>query len=268
MTAITPRVTNPCGKVAQSSARASWRRVGARGAGPSETCQAKPSCQDTGHLALPPIQDSREMPRESRARFWVAPTYRLQYKTTTLTEAFTEACVAVLAEMYSVVVRASTVRDDYPGGVEAYACDSPNRTFCTDGELCRVGFMSWTDTEAFLASLRLHAICLETDGVAVIREDKGLLQASQWLEFACEEGTPVGRLRGSTVASFAAQAGWVPGRFRALMTDTELREGWDQVSEVDGVITYRHRTSGDVRYIGRTTIPSRGKPWWRFWSGS
>jgi len=118
--------------------------------------------------------------------------------------------VAVLAEMYGVVVRVPTLMADYPGGVEAYEANCPNRTFCSDGEVCRVGFMSWADTEAFLQSLQRFNITPEAHLVAIIREDKGLLQASEWLEFHRIEGTPMGRLVDSSVESFVAPAGWVP----------------------------------------------------------
>lgn len=47
--------------------------------------------------------------------------------------------MAVLAEMYGVVVRVRTLDGKYPGGVEAYEHDCPNRTRCSDGEVCRIG---------------------------------------------------------------------------------------------------------------------------------
>src|SRR5262245_25221573 len=69
--------------------------------------------------------------------------------------------VAVLAEMYSVVIRVATLTAHYPGGVESYATDCPNSSFCSDGEVCRVGFMSWADTESFLRLLRRFDIALK-----------------------------------------------------------------------------------------------------------
>jgi hypothetical protein len=43
--------------------------------------------------------------------------------------------------------------------------------------------MAWADTQAFLQSLQRFNITPESGDIAIIREDKGLLQASDWLEF-------------------------------------------------------------------------------------
>ena len=46
----------------------------------------------------------------------------------------------VLLEAISVIVRRETLERKYPGGVDGYARDCPNRTFCADEYLTRVGF--------------------------------------------------------------------------------------------------------------------------------
>jgi hypothetical protein len=167
--------------------------------------------------------------------------------------------------MYSVVVRVPTLMADYPGGVEAYEANCPNRTFCSDGEVCRVGFMSWADTEAFLQSLQRFNITPEAHLVAIIREDKGLLQASEWLEFHRIEGTPMGRLVDSSVESFVALAGWVPGHRNILMTEAELRQR-ELVADKDGVASYRDPSTGEVLHVGWALVQRPKRPWWRFWS--
>jgi hypothetical protein len=178
--------------------------------------------------------------------------------------------------MYSVVVRVPTLLADYPGGITAYEADCPNSSFCSDGEVCRVGFMSWADTEAFLHSLQRFRITLKAGAVAIIREDKGLLQASEWLEFHRIEGTPVARLVESTVEVFVAPPGWVPGRRHVLTTEAELRQR-ELVAEQDGVATYRDQTTGDVLHVGRALTEHQRsktsgkkalseKPWWKFWN--
>jgi hypothetical protein len=173
--------------------------------------------------------------------------------------------MAVLAEMYSVVVRVTTLMGDYPGGVEAYEANCPNSTFCSDGEVCRVGFMSWADTEAFLRSLQRLNITPEAGVVAIIREDKGLLQASEWLEFHRIEGTPMGRLVDSTVESFVAPPGWAPGHRFVLMTEAELRQR-ELVADKDGVASYRDPSTGELLHVGRALVRGPRRRWWRFWS--
>ena len=167
--------------------------------------------------------------------------------------------------MYSVVVRVLTLAADYPGGVEAYETNCPNRTFCSDGELCRVGFMSWADTEAFLRSLQRFNMTPEAGAVAIIREDKGLLQASEWLTFHRIEGTPMARLVDSTVDSIVAPPGWVPGHRNVLMTEAELQQR-ELVANKDSVATYRDPSNGEVLYVGRALVQGPKRPWWKFWS--
>jgi hypothetical protein len=173
--------------------------------------------------------------------------------------------MAVLAEMYSVVVRVTTLRGDYPGGVEAYEHDCPNQSFCSDGEVCRVGFMSWADTEAFLLLLRRFNITPEAGRVAITREDKGLLHTSDWLEFCRLEGTPIGRLVDSPVQSFAAPPGWSPGHRNVLMTEVELGQR-EVVADEGGVTSYRDRSTGEVLHVGRALVHGSRRPWWKFWS--
>jgi hypothetical protein len=175
--------------------------------------------------------------------------------------------VAVLTDMYSVVVQASTLRTQYPGGVDSYAAQCPNRTFCSDGEVCRVGFMSWADVKAFMESLRRFDITLETGTAAIVREDRGLLQPSHWLKFHRIDGLPMGRLVGSALQGFVDPPGWAPGHRNILVTEAHLQRQ-ELVEDDAGVATYRNRTTEEVVYVGRalTRTPSR-RPWWRFWKG-
>jgi hypothetical protein len=170
----------------------------------------------------------------------------------------------VLAEMYSVVIRVATLDALYPGGVEAYEADRPNATFCSDHEVCRIGFMAWSDVETFLRHLERFNITMEAGFVAIIREDKGLLQPTEWLEFARVDGTPMARLSGSTVGYFVAPPGWKPGHQNVLTTETALRQR-ELVSSKDGVDSYRDPSTGDVLHVGRAQVPDRNRPWWRFW---
>jgi len=167
--------------------------------------------------------------------------------------------------MYSVVVQLKTLTARYPGGVDAYAADCPNRTFCSDGELCRVGFMSWADTEAFIESLARCDIGLQSDTLAIIREDKGLLQPSGWLEFKRIDGTPMAGLAGSGFDRLVAHPGWTPDHHNVLTTEAELQEK-HLLRDEGGVATYRDRSTGEVLHVGRalTDAPHR-KRWWRFW---
>ena len=99
--------------------------------------------------------------------------------------------MAVLIEAISVVIKATTIVERYPGGWEAFEADPPNRTLCADGELIRVGFMTPDDVRAFVDTLAIHGIKYQGDGkavdVVVADQQTGLLFPCDWAE--CYQGS-------------------------------------------------------------------------------
>jgi len=53
--------------------------------------------------------------------------------------------MAVLTECMNVAVKCDPTARLYPGGVDGLERDCPNKTFCSDGLLARIGFMSVVD---------------------------------------------------------------------------------------------------------------------------
>jgi len=94
--------------------------------------------------------------------------------------------MAVLVEAISVVIRRETIEEKYPGGVDQYAKDCPNRTICIDEEIVRVGFMTPADTCAFIGDLeRLGFNYIEDeafDEIAVVDQFDGMVMPCDWLE--------------------------------------------------------------------------------------
>ncbi len=173
--------------------------------------------------------------------------------------------MAVLAEMYSVIIRVSTLESYFPGGVQTYIETCPNQSLCCDGEICRVGFMSWADVETFGEYLEASGFNPGAGAVAVTREDKGLVEPCDWLEFEHVDGTPVARLLGSTSDSLAIPPNWSPGDENELTHETEIQANWDRVDKNGGVETYMHRETGQIRYVGRAEALDPRRPWWRLW---
>jgi hypothetical protein len=126
--------------------------------------------------------------------------------------------------------------------------------------------MASADAKTFLRSLDNFGINLETSGVAMIREDMGLLQPNEWLEFDHVDGSPVVRLKGSACVLFARPVGWSPGEPHFLLRREDLKTYWTFITEQDGVSTYLDPATGEYFYIGRPNIPRRSQPWWRFWA--
>jgi hypothetical protein len=94
--------------------------------------------------------------------------------------------MAVLIEAFSVIVRVQAIRDKYFGGVKAFMDDIPNSTFCTDGLLGRVGFMSLDDAFFFSAELMNKGLDSlrgdrENTDIAYAVQDVGLIDECSWL---------------------------------------------------------------------------------------
>ena len=169
--------------------------------------------------------------------------------------------MAVLAEFYSVLIRVSTFERAFPGGLSAYQAAYPNRTFCCDGELSRVGFMSWADVEAFGEILAANGFQPEVGAIAVTREDKGPIEPCHWLELDRIDGTPVARLTGSESRRVATPDGWSAGGTTELTAEAQLQREWDRIDvSAEGVETYRHRETGEIRYVGRTGTVDADEP--------
>jgi len=164
--------------------------------------------------------------------------------------------MAVVIEGYSVVVRNSTLAARYPGGVETYEQSAPNATFCSDGNLCRIGFMMSRDAETFIAQLAADGLTPHRDGVAedvaFVSQFDGFLRPCDWLEAALYQGTPIAWLKGTDVGNLYGPPGWTPGRTVKYVTAAEAKERLEFLRSENGVDVYRDKTTGEELYVGRT----------------
>ena len=96
--------------------------------------------------------------------------------------------MSVLIEGISVIVRNDTLDAKYPGGVDAYRLHIPNRTFCTDGVLTRVGFMVPIDVGFWVRLLQARGL-LWADAekrfrdIAVVDQLAGPTSTCDWLVY-------------------------------------------------------------------------------------
>lgn len=127
--------------------------------------------------------------------------------------------MAVLIEALSVVIRLETIADKYPGGVDQYIKDCPNRTLCMDDEIARVGFMTGIDAFDFIGSLERFGFRFvvddEYDEVVLVDQFRGIDMPCDWLEYGrlvIFEGDlriAICLIKGRPVDSVAFPAGWV-----------------------------------------------------------
>jgi hypothetical protein len=103
--------------------------------------------------------------------------------------------MAVLIEGISVVTRVAALEKSLLGGLFGFKQIVPNQTFCSDGELARVGFMSPPDVETFIKGLQVWGLVFlragEAVDIAVVDQAHGPMSECPWLEFghlAVEDG--------------------------------------------------------------------------------
>jgi len=168
--------------------------------------------------------------------------------------------MGILTEVYSVIVRVDAINEKMSDGVLGFKKIVPNATFCTDGELCRVGFMSKDDAFVFASSLFQYGLAHEVDEkqvqqkyIAFTQQGIGLLFPCDWLELTINQladGNTVGgvRFKGSNSNSLATQYGWTIEQHLSLTTTQSnqtinaKKEGRSYVVEHSGEKLYTNIT--------------------------
>ena len=96
--------------------------------------------------------------------------------------------MAVLVEGISVLVRIDAMQQKMTGGEARFRLIIPNATYCDDGELARVGFLSPDEVRAFVEQLEDFGLVFKADGkfadIAVCDQQRGPTADCDWLEFA------------------------------------------------------------------------------------
>ena len=137
--------------------------------------------------------------------------------------------MSVLVECISVVVRRSDIERRYAGGLAGYQADCPNRTFCADENLVRIGFMRERDASIFIlrglgraglassSTGRLEDLAIQSDSVAVVEQCRGPWhpEDSAWLEYVDRpDGVSTCWLAGEPPGELAAPPDWKPEHSR------------------------------------------------------
>jgi hypothetical protein len=120
-----------------------------------------------------------------------------------------EIQMAVLIEAISVVVKRASIEAKYPGGLEAFVKNAPNRTLCGDSAIVRLGFTTPADVEAFVKELERNKLAYlasgKTEDLVVVDQQRGCLAPCDWAAFGHI------KLEGDAtrqVAALRAKAAW------------------------------------------------------------
>jgi hypothetical protein len=171
--------------------------------------------------------------------------------------------MAVLIDGCSVIVRNSTLEARYPGGLEGYRDDCPNRTFCADESLCRVGFMVQRDAELFVAELATKGLTPfrkeVAEDVALVSPEGGLVRPCSWLEIGRWGKATIAWLTGKKPGDLHAPANWNAGSATQWISTEEAKQHLEFVRADGAVDVYRDRRTGQEYYVGvgKTTEEDR-----------
>jgi hypothetical protein len=187
----------------------------------------------------------------------------------------------VLIEAYSVVTRKDRIEACYPGGVDGFFQDCPNRTACADDHLVRVGFMDAQAVGEFIATLQAAGlIYLDANGYAqdlvVVTQGQGPKAPCEWAEVftvnlsGCE--VDVCRLAGTDDRRLACPGWWRPEKALksplVRMSPEEQAARMEFLREENGLMVCRDRVTGKVMYSaaapghrpGQEVQPDAGSP--------
>ena len=166
--------------------------------------------------------------------------------------------MSIPVNAYSIIARASSIGARFPGGMTAFETFCPNRTFCTDGQLARVTFMTSRDANAFIAALRTRGLRSATDGEAdmVMVSENSMSPVPDWLDLGQVDGRPAAWLAGQTPGPLAETG--LPRGSEPLthMSVEEFQRAFEYVGTSNHVDTYRNRETGQLVYVGRVAGPA------------
>jgi hypothetical protein len=160
--------------------------------------------------------------------------------------------MGVCCQAYSVVVRNTVIEERMVGGVDQYKKLCPNRTFCTDGFICRIGFMNLVDAKNFVSTVVVSKMLNTSSGDFVIVDPAlGSLPKPDWLTFGRYKEIPVVCLKGTEQTKIFIPQNEFNSDFEAISIK-DLKESYDLVDVQDNVQHYVNKVTGRDFYVGRT----------------
>lgn len=175
--------------------------------------------------------------------------------------------MAVLIEAISVVIRRSSIEDNFPGGWEGFVADVPNQTLCADDKLARVGFMTPIDVGSYVRHLESFGLQYLSDGTAkdivVVDQQRGFEAPCDWAEFGhvdlhgdSEQRVAACRAKGCDLDTIICPDGW---QFEGSLSHTfgfvpseHTEKSLKFLRHENGLDVYLNKLTGKEVYMGRT----------------
>lgn len=168
--------------------------------------------------------------------------------------------MSVIVEAMSVVVPTKVLDHKYPGGAAQYEADCPNRTFCSDGKLTRIGFMWRRDIQRWIDDLEhLGLIQLEDDcwvDMVVVDQMVGPTAHCPWIQWGRHPAGFTGVwMAGTSPGPVMCPINWKLGQekeFHIVLQD-EVDDRILPLQRIDNLAVVLDYKTGREMFIGRTS---------------
>ena len=180
--------------------------------------------------------------------------------------------MAVLVEGISVVVSCAAISRSHSGGLAQFQYELPNKSFCADGELACVRFMTPIDVHAYVKQLESRGLSHVRASAAaadlvIVDQLTGFRADCDWAEFGMTslKGDPqfpiaVCRALPSSVQQVSTPLGWTfetslsaHGRFAP---GNQLPPAVKFLRREAGIDVYLDETTGQELFVGRAQPPT------------
>ncbi len=165
--------------------------------------------------------------------------------------------MSVIIDGFCVIVKNERLEEFYPGGVQGYREDCTNRSFCTDGTISRIMFMTPDDAGRFVGRLEKRGFIFKMKGksrdIAVVDSEAGFAPPCDWLALGTSEGGLMHCwLAGREPGALAVPEGWTPEPRFIDLEQEEFEKKYRYLRTENGVDLYDEIETGEQKYIGRS----------------
>lgn len=174
--------------------------------------------------------------------------------------------MAVLIEGISVVVNDKDLSGADFKDWNEFLSIVPNDTVVSDSELIRVGFMNYSDAEAFIDVLEdrkvFHLEGERSKDIVIVDQQNGFLSPCDWAQFGkveVEKGKVIAACRhvDSKLTKLFTPDNWVYERSLSAtpsyISNSEVGDNMVFLRNENGVDVYLDYDSGKEVYVGRTS---------------
>ena len=169
--------------------------------------------------------------------------------------------MTVLCDAWSVIIRRDSIDNYFKGGWTEFLETIPNNSFCTDGELARVGFKEYPEAQKYIETLEAKGLqfvpkkklfgifgkARKKDDIHVIHQVIGPTWPCNWIEFGKFPAGP-NEIMVSMCWLFEGPRFGLGVQMDSPDIDLSIPEGWTPEESKDLLQAYEGAEDAEIRY--------------------